>query len=65
MEGNETEKARLNALAEEIIKAFIQETFKNAEVVAEMVILTPVLQKDTFRRVLEQFIGELNVSVRL
>ncbi|KAK3821645.1 MAG: hypothetical protein J3Q66DRAFT_427092 [Benniella sp.] len=55
VERDEDEIERLKVLSLEVIRAYKRDEIKDAKVVAEMVSLTPVLEKDMFRDLLNEF----------
>jgi len=55
VEKDTNEKERLRGIATDVIRAFKKEKIKDAKVVAEVVCLAPVLDKDTFRDLLGEF----------
>ncbi|MCX8566009.1 MAG: WD40 repeat [Glomeribacter sp. 1016415] len=50
---------RLYRLADETVTAFMNDKSKNASVVAEIVLLAPILKEGSFRRLLGHFIDEI------
>ncbi|KAG0000433.1 hypothetical protein BGZ65_004376, partial [Modicella reniformis] len=55
VEKDEDEQDRLKMLATDVIRAYKRDELKDAKVVAEVVCLSPALDKDTFRDLLSQF----------
>ncbi|KAF9980585.1 WD_REPEATS_REGION domain-containing protein, partial [Modicella reniformis] len=52
--GDPCEKERLETLVKEVVMAFWKEDPKDDKVITEMVYLSPVLEKDDFRKLLEE-----------
>ncbi|KAF9926355.1 hypothetical protein BGZ65_007323, partial [Modicella reniformis] len=55
VEKEEDEQERLKVLAIDVIRAYKRDELKDAKAVAEIVCLSPALDKDTFRDLLTQF----------
>ncbi|KAG0362320.1 hypothetical protein BGZ54_008681, partial [Gamsiella multidivaricata] len=53
---NAEEKERLKTMGTDVIRAFTRDELKNAKVVAEVVCLAPVLEKDDFQSLLSLFV---------
>ncbi|KAG0222111.1 hypothetical protein BGX31_009340 [Mortierella sp. GBA43] len=64
VEDDEEEQERLRSLSNEVIKTFKSET-KDANAVAEIVCLAPVLERDTFRDLLREFYNGIEHSALL
>jgi len=62
VEKDKDEQERLYAIATDVIRAFKREEIKDVKVVAEVVCLAPVLDKDTFRDLLGGFYSGVNHS---
>jgi len=56
------EQERLHAMATEIIRAFKRDEIKDAKIVAEVVCLAPVLNKDAFHDLLGEFYSGIDGS---
>ena len=56
------EQERLHATAKEVIRAFKRDEIKDAGVVAEVVCLAPVLNKDAFHDLLKEFYSGISQS---
>ena len=56
------EQERLHGVATDLIRAFKREEIKDAKVVAEVVSLAPILDKDTFHDLLREFYSGINHS---
>ncbi|KAG0212438.1 hypothetical protein BGX31_001502, partial [Mortierella sp. GBA43] len=56
------EHERLNAMLTELIRVFKRDEIKDAKAVAEVVYLAPVLNKNTFQDVLQEFYSVFNHS---
>ncbi|KAF9358770.1 hypothetical protein BGX34_008775 [Mortierella sp. NVP85] len=56
------EKERLHGIATDVIRAFKKEKIKDAKVVAEVVRLAPVLDKETFHDLLAEFYSGVDQS---
>ena len=56
------EQERLHTTATEVIRAFKRDEIKDAKVVAEVVCLAPVLNKDTFNGLLREFYSGIDNS---
>ncbi|KAF9999426.1 hypothetical protein BGZ65_005211, partial [Modicella reniformis] len=56
------EQERLKAMATDVIRAFKRDEIKDAKVVAEVVCLSPVLDKDAFDDLLKEFYNGINQS---
>ncbi|KAF9357994.1 hypothetical protein BGX26_002680 [Mortierella sp. AD094] len=59
------EKERLQKMARSLVGAFIQDKSKNPDVVAEVVSLAAVLDKDDFRKLLQTLVNGIDHSVLL
>ncbi|KAG0017767.1 hypothetical protein BGZ80_007935, partial [Entomortierella chlamydospora] len=59
------EQGRLQTMATDLIRAFVQEGFKRPNVVAEVISLAAVLEKDDSRKLLQVFADGINQSVFL
>ncbi|KAF9982350.1 hypothetical protein BGZ65_002957, partial [Modicella reniformis] len=59
------EQERLKVMATDVIRAFKRDEIKDAKVVAEVVYLAPVLDKDVFRDLLKEFYKGIDQSVLL
>ncbi|KAG0009678.1 hypothetical protein BGZ80_002163, partial [Entomortierella chlamydospora] len=59
------EQKRLQTMATDLVRAFVDEGLKKPGVVAEIVSLVAVLGQDDFRRLLQTFVDGLNQSVLL
>ncbi|KAF9925608.1 hypothetical protein BGZ65_007653 [Modicella reniformis] len=59
------EQDRLKVMATDVIRAFKRDEIKDAKVVAEVVYLSPVLNKDSFKDLLNEFYKGINQSVLL
>ena len=62
VEKNKDEQERLRGIATDVIRAFKKEEIKDAKVVAEVVSLAPILDKDTFHDILGEFYSGVNHS---
>jgi hypothetical protein len=62
VEKDTNEQERLYGIATDVIRAFKREEIKDAKVVAEVVRLAPVLDKDTFHDLLGEFYSGVNQS---
>ncbi|KAI8353020.1 hypothetical protein B0O80DRAFT_427061 [Mortierella sp. GBAus27b] len=62
IENDEDEKERLNTLASDLLRAFVNDEIKDHKAVAEVVCLASVLQKDNFRYLLRQFYDGVDQS---
>ncbi|KAF9342798.1 hypothetical protein BGX34_007649, partial [Mortierella sp. NVP85] len=56
------EKERLSTLATDVIRAFKRDEFKDANSVTEIVILAPVLERDDFRYLVNEFYSGIDQS---
>ncbi|KAF9347161.1 hypothetical protein BGX34_003343, partial [Mortierella sp. NVP85] len=56
------EQERLHTMATEIIRAFKRDEIKDAKIIAEVVCLAPVLNKDTFNDLLREFYSGIDGS---
>ena len=56
------EKERLHCLVIDVIRAFKMERIKDAKTIAEVVLLAPILDKDTFRDLLRKFYSAIDHS---
>ena len=56
------EQERLKAMAMEVVRAFKRDELKDAKAVAEVVCLSPVLNKDAFNGLLRDFYSEIDHS---
>ena len=56
------EQERLKGLSTDVIRAFKREEIKDAKVVAEVVCLAPILDKDLFRELLKLFYSGIEAS---
>ncbi|KAF9351833.1 hypothetical protein BGX34_000329, partial [Mortierella sp. NVP85] len=56
------EQERLHTMATEVIRAFKRDEIKDAKVIAEVVCLAPVLNKDTFNDLLREFYSGIENS---
>ncbi|KAF9360831.1 hypothetical protein BGX34_007467 [Mortierella sp. NVP85] len=65
IEKNTKEQERLNGLSTDVIRAFTSEDIGDAKVVAEVVCLVPILDKDLFRELLEEFYSGIDASPSL
>jgi hypothetical protein len=62
VEKDANEQERLQGIAADVIRAFKQEAIKDAKVVAEVVCLAPVLEKEVFHDLLGEFYSGVNRS---
>ncbi|KAF9362227.1 hypothetical protein BGX34_006568 [Mortierella sp. NVP85] len=62
VEKDTDEQERLHGIATDVIRAFKREEIKDAKVVAEVVCLAPVLDKDIFHDLLREFYSGIDVS---
>jgi len=62
VEKDEDEKERLRVLSSDVIRAYKRDELKDAKVVAEVVYLAPVLDKDMFRDLLNDFYRGVDCS---
>ncbi|KAI8348104.1 hypothetical protein B0O80DRAFT_429814 [Mortierella sp. GBAus27b] len=62
IEKDTDEQERLTVMATDVVRAFKRDELKDAKAVAEVVSLTPVLDKDTFRDLLSEFYTGVNQS---
>ncbi|KAG0229009.1 hypothetical protein BGX31_006364, partial [Mortierella sp. GBA43] len=62
IEKDTDEQERLTIMATDVVRAFKRDELKDAKAVAEVVSLTPVLDKDTFRDLLSEFYTGVNQS---
>jgi len=62
VEKNTNEQERLHGITTDVIRAFKREEIKDAKVVAEVVRLAPVLDKDTFHDLLGEFYSGVDHS---
>ena len=62
VENNSDEQERLKVLATEVIREYARDELKNAEAVAEVVCLAPVLDNDDFQFLLRQFHSGIDQS---
>ena len=62
VEKDKDEKERLHGIAADVIRAFKREEIKDAKVVAEVVCLAPILDKDTFHDLLRGFYSGIDHS---
>jgi len=60
--GDADEQERLHTMATEIIRAFKRDEIKDAKIVAEVVCLAPVLNKDAFNDLLREFYSGIDNS---
>ena len=65
IENDKDEQKRLKGMAADIIRAFTKEEIKDFKVVAEVVCLAPILDKETFHSLLGKFCSGINDSVLL
>jgi len=56
------EQERLHGIATDVIRAFKREEIKDAKVVAEVVCLAPIIDKDTFHDLLREFYSGIDAS---
>ncbi|KAG0015930.1 hypothetical protein BGZ80_009541, partial [Entomortierella chlamydospora] len=59
------EQERLQTMATDVIRAFVQEGLKKPDVVAEVVSLAAVFGQDDFRKLLQEFVDGINQSLLL
>ncbi|KAF9345715.1 hypothetical protein BGX26_002812, partial [Mortierella sp. AD094] len=59
------EQKRLQTMATDLIKAFVRDELKKPAVVAEIVSLAAVLDRDDFRKLLQAFVDGINQSLLL
>ncbi|KAG0008134.1 hypothetical protein BGZ80_003822, partial [Entomortierella chlamydospora] len=59
------EHERLQTMATDLIRAFVQEGLKKSDVVAEVVSMAAVLGQEDFRKLLQEFVDDINQSVLL
>ncbi|KAK3824922.1 MAG: WD40-repeat-containing domain protein [Benniella sp.] len=59
------EQERLRTLATDVVRAFKREELKDAKAVTEVLCLAPVLEKDDFRYLLNEFCSEIEQSTLL
>ncbi|KAG0003819.1 hypothetical protein BGZ79_011036 [Entomortierella chlamydospora] len=59
------EQDRLQAMATDLIRAFVRDELKKSDVVAEVVCLSPVLGQDDFRKLLLALVDGIDQSVLL
>ncbi|KAI8346005.1 hypothetical protein B0O80DRAFT_503828 [Mortierella sp. GBAus27b] len=62
IEKDADEQERLHALSNDVIRAYMKDELKDAKAVAEVVCLTPVLDKDSFHDLLREFYSGLQHS---
>ncbi|KAF9348022.1 hypothetical protein BGX34_002748, partial [Mortierella sp. NVP85] len=62
VEQDKDEQERLRGIATDVIRAFKKENIKDAKVVAEVVCLAPILDKDTFHDLLGEFYSGVDHS---
>ena len=62
VENDQGERERLKILAMDVIRTFKKEEIKDAEAVAEVVCLAPVIEKEIFREMLKTFYDGINHS---
>ena len=62
IEKDTDEQDRLRTMATEVIRAFKRDEIKDAKVVAEVMYLAPVLDKDTFQDLLSEFYSGIDHS---
>ncbi|KAK3807666.1 MAG: WD40-repeat-containing domain protein [Benniella sp.] len=62
VEKDDDEHERLKILSQDVIRAYKRDEIKDAKVVAEVVTLAPVLEKDMFRDLLKEFYGGIGGS---
>ncbi|KAG0239060.1 hypothetical protein BGX31_003033, partial [Mortierella sp. GBA43] len=62
VEKDTDEQERLHAMATDVIRAFKRDELKDAKVIAEVVYLAPVLNKDPFRDMLRDFYTAIDQS---
>ncbi|KAF9350833.1 hypothetical protein BGX34_000963, partial [Mortierella sp. NVP85] len=62
VEKDEDEKERLKVLSLDVIRAYKRDELKDAKVVAEVVYLAPVLERDVFRDLLKEFYNGVDRS---
>ncbi|KAF9359866.1 hypothetical protein BGX34_008096, partial [Mortierella sp. NVP85] len=65
VENDEDEHERLKILATDVIRTFKKEEIKDAKVVAEVVCLAPVIERDLFRDLLGSFVDGIDNSTLL
>ncbi|GJJ67835.1 hypothetical protein EMPS_00181 [Entomortierella parvispora] len=61
-EKSEEERARLDTLATDLIRAFTGDEIKDKKAITEVLCLVPVLDEDDFRFLLRQFLNNVNGS---
>ncbi|KAF9365292.1 hypothetical protein BGX34_010598 [Mortierella sp. NVP85] len=59
------EQERLQVLATDVVRSFKRDELKDAKAIAEVIYLTPVLEKDDFRYLLKEFYTGIDQSVLL
>ncbi|KAG0228003.1 hypothetical protein BGX31_006763 [Mortierella sp. GBA43] len=62
IERDTEEQERLHALSTEVIRAFKRDELKDAKAIAEVVCLSPVLNKDSFHDLLREFYSGIHQS---
>ncbi|KAF9354459.1 hypothetical protein BGX34_011014 [Mortierella sp. NVP85] len=62
IEKDEDERIRLETMATEVIRIFKGDKLKDPKAIAEVIYLTPVLTKDTFKELLNEFITGIRGS---
>ncbi|KAF8981881.1 hypothetical protein BGZ46_002173 [Entomortierella lignicola] len=65
MDTNLDERERLQAMATDLIRAFLQDELKKPDTVAEVVSLTPVLDRVDFEKLLKVFVDSIESSILL
>ncbi|KAG0021803.1 hypothetical protein BGZ80_001682 [Entomortierella chlamydospora] len=59
------ERKQLEAMATDLVRAFVRDELKKPNVVAEVVSLAAVFEQDDFRKLLQVFVDNINQSVLL
>ncbi|KAF9939552.1 hypothetical protein BGZ67_009318 [Mortierella alpina] len=65
IEKDQDEQRRLRELAKSLVRAFIRDELKDADAIAEVTYMAPVLEKAEFRSLLKLFINSLKDSALL